>query len=88
MGKGVCMAVRALNFNGFVEKNSLFSYRELFASESTLLKGKPLCQYLTEMDQQEYEIVKLENAEFNALPQRITSNLPVTFVALSSNCCP
>jgi hypothetical protein len=67
------MAAVALNFNGFVTANSLLSYRELFASESALLKDKPLSQYLTEMDQQEYEIVKLENAELMTFDQAASS---------------
>lgn len=71
------MALLALNFNGFVEKNNLLSYRELFASESTLLKGKALCEDLIEMDQQEYESVQLENAELNAVDQTDSSGTVV-----------
>ena len=78
------MAVAALNFNGFVEKNNLISYRELFASESALLKGKPLCQYLTDMDQHEYESVKLENAELSTFGQTRLQTVGIELFALSA----
>ncbi len=76
------MAIPALNFTGFVEKKGLFSYRELFASEASLLKGKPLCQYLTDMDLQEYEAVKLENAEFGKWDEIALSTIAITGLAI------
>ena len=53
------------NFKGFYEDAYLLPYRDLFASETDSLRDKRLCQYLAEMDQKEYEIVKLESDELN-----------------------
>jgi hypothetical protein len=57
------MAVQALNFTGFVERKDLFSYTNLFVSQAPELKGKPLCEFLTNLDQAEYPLVAAENQQ-------------------------
>jgi|GEM_PF-1652203 len=63
------MAVQALNFNftGFIEKPDLISYKNLFVSQASELKGKPLCEYLTKLDEEEYKLVSSENQELKEL---------------------
>src|SRR5689334_10262838 len=56
----------APNFKGFYEDAYLLPYRDLFASEADALRGQQLDPCLVEMDQKEYEIVKLESEELNA----------------------
>jgi hypothetical protein len=54
-------AMPRFDFNGFVEGKLCMSYKNLFSSEAPLLKGKNLCQFLDQMDQEEYQIITQEN---------------------------
>jgi hypothetical protein len=62
------MTLQALNFNftGFIGRNDLISYKYLFVSQSSALKDKPLCEFLTNLDQAEYRLVSAENQELVA----------------------
>lgn len=65
------MALQALNFDfkGFIEAEGLFPYRNLFASQSPALVGKPLCELLSKMDKAEYDLLVLENREITLLQE-------------------
>ncbi len=51
----------SLNFQGFVERENLFSYKNLFVSECPQLKDQHLCEFLKKLDQEEYAVIQLEN---------------------------
>lgn len=53
----------ALNFNQFIEHRNLVPYKALFATETPILKGKTLCEFLINLDQREYSDIKAENLE-------------------------
>ena len=78
--KGRKMAAQVLNFTGFIERNDLISYKNLFISQAPELTGKPLCEYLTNLDQAEYRLVSAENQE---LTQDVSSSWDKRVIAVS-----
>jgi gas vesicle protein len=65
----MALPVASFNFQGFIEADKLFSYKNLFASQSSALKDKDLCQFLSQMDQTEYDLIVLENREITVLEE-------------------
>lgn len=57
----------ALNFDGFIEAKGLFPYKNLFVSQSPALKNQTLCEFLTKIDQAEYDLIASENREITVI---------------------
>ncbi|HEX4840327.1 MAG TPA: hypothetical protein VFU89_07805 [Rhabdochlamydiaceae bacterium] len=78
------MAVQALNFNftGLIEKPDLISCKNLFVSQAPALQGKPLCEYLTKLDEEEYRLVSAENQELTPEVSDSWDNRVVSVVLL------
>ncbi len=59
----------SFNFQGFIEAKELYPYKNLFANQSPALDKQPLCEFLSKMDQAEYELIVLENREITVLEE-------------------
>lgn len=66
-------SIQRLDFTGFVENKLCMSYKNLFACEAPLLKGKNLCEFLINLDQEEYQFVAQENK--NLIEKKMLSKL-------------
>jgi len=79
------MAVQALNLNfaGFIENRDLISYKNLFVSQAPELQGKPLCEYLTKLDKEEYKLASSENQELKELSPDISDSWDNRVIAVS-----
>lgn len=79
------MAVQALNFDftGFIENPNLISYKNLFVSQAPALQGKPLSEYLTKLDKEEYKLASSENQELKELSPDISDSWDNRVIAVS-----
>ncbi len=55
--------VQRFDFSTFVEGKLCMSHKNLFACETPLLKEKNLCEFLINLDQEEYQIATQENKD-------------------------
>lgn len=54
-------SVAAFHYSGFVERSDLIPYKVMMASENSLIKGKNISAYLTNLDKKEFEVLQTEN---------------------------
>ena len=77
------MGIEGCDCSEFERREGYISCESLMAGQISSLKDKPMSRFLVEMDQREYEVIKIEEADLKAIKDKVWKELPKPLITYS-----